>query len=505
MTAAVHRVTARAPLTLLRDATLASAILACALVVARIAAADLPRLALALAMGLIIFVAALAAPRRALILLVLWLVVLGFVRRVVSVAAPFDGHDPLLLVGALGIAVVGVTALRGNAPVPRSALATTVLVLQALILASAFNPLQGGLLVGLMSLLFLLVPTIGFWIGRGFGDDATFERLFRLVAALGVLVAVYGLVQVLHDFPSWDAIWIRDRGYLALNVGEAIRPFGPFASSAEYVLFLGVALVACLASGFRGPASFAFLAAVPVLTIAVFLASTRGVVFTLAGALTLMAAARRRAPLLLAPAAAVAAVLVVPPLTERIAPNVVDAGGANDLITHQVEGLSNPLSSESSTLAVHLAMIGDGLRSVVDNPLGIGGATVTVAPTTLGGQAASTEADPSNLAVALGFPGLLAYVALATIALRRAHLLATERRDALSLATLGILVVTFFQWFTGGHYAVTFIVWLALGWLDRAGLEGGPRRRLGAFPSPSSTYAPVAEGPSGSSLQRSAP
>jgi hypothetical protein len=163
------------------------------------------------------------------------------------------------------------------------------------------------------------------------------------------------------------------------------------------------------------------------------------------------------------------------------------------------------LSSESSTFVVHLGMIGEGLRSVVDNPLGIGGATVTVAPTTLGGEAASTEADPSNLAVALGLPGLLAYVALATIALRRAYLLATERRDALSLATLGVLVVTFFQWFTGGHYAVTFIVWLALGRLDRAGLEAGSRRPLGAFPYLSSTYVPVAEGHSGSSLQRSAP
>jgi hypothetical protein len=505
MTAAVHRVTAREPLTLLRDAMLASAILAGALVVARIAAADRPRVALALAIGLAVLIAALAAPRRALLLLVLWLVVLGFVRRVVSVAVPIDDHDPLLLAGAFGIAVVCVPALRGNALVPRSALATTVFVLQGLILASAFNPLQGGLSVGLMGLLFLLVPTIGFWIGRGLGDDAMFERLFRLVAAVGVLVAVYGLVQVLHDFPSWDAIWIRDRGYLALNVGEAMRPFGPFASSAEYVLFLGVALVACFAFGFRGPASIASLVAVPVLTVAVFLASTRGVVFTLAGALTLMAVARRRAPLLLAPAAAVAAVLIVPPLTERIAPAVVEGGRTNDLITHQVEGLSNPLSSESSTLLVHLAMIGDGLQSVVDNPLGIGGATVTVAPTTLGGETASTEADPSNLAVALGLPGFLAYVALATIALRRAYHLATERRDALPLAALGVLVVTFFQWFTGGHYAVTFIVWLALGWLDRASLEARPRPRLGAYPSLSPAYAPAAEGDSRSSLRRDAP
>jgi hypothetical protein len=474
MTAAAHRLGARDPFGALRDAVLASGVLAATLLVALVAAADRPRVALALVIGLTLLLTGLGASRPMLVLLVVWLVALGFVRRLVSLAAPFDQHDPLLLVGAFGIVLLSIAALPGNGLLHRSPLAMTVLAVQAAIVASAFNPAQGSLLVGLTGLLFMLVPTMGFWIGRGLADDATVERLLRLIALLGILVAVYGLLQTFEGFPSWDATWIRERGYLALNVGDATRPFGSFASSAEYVLFLGVALVACLAFGLRASSSLPLLGGVALLGTAMFLSSTRGAVFTLAGALALMAMARRRVPLPLAPIVAAVAVLAVSPLVERLGPAAIGDGAATDLVRRQVEGLSDPLDPGSSTLVIHLAMIGDGIRSILDNPVGSGAGTVTLAAVKLGGQGGSTEADPSNLAVALGLPGFLAYAALATIAFHRAYRLASERRDALSLAILGLLAVTFFQWFTGGHYAVTFVVWLALGWLDRASRGAQP-------------------------------
>src|SRR3712207_8700903 len=44
-------------------------------------------------------------------------------------------------------------------------------------------------------------------------------------------------------------VWPREFGYEALAVGEATRPFSTFASSAEHVLFLAVAIVVWLAYG----------------------------------------------------------------------------------------------------------------------------------------------------------------------------------------------------------------------------------------------------------------
>jgi hypothetical protein len=85
----------------------------------------------------------------------------------------------------------------------------------------------------------------------------------------------------------------------------------------------------------------------------------------------------------------------------------------------------------------------------------------------LGGVGRSTEVDPSNVAVALGFPGLIAYVAALGLGLARAYKVARLRNDALAFIALGTLAATLFQWFNGGFYLVAFLSWLALGWVDR--------------------------------------
>jgi hypothetical protein len=92
---------------------------------------------------------------------------------------------------------------------------------------------------------------------------------------------------------------------------------------------------------------------------------------------------------------------------------------------------------------------------------------VTIAGTKFGGESLGTEADPSNAAVAVGLPGLIAYVFVLVAAFRKAYALARERGDATSLVALGLLVVMVLQWLNGGQYAVALLVWLTLGWLDR--------------------------------------
>jgi hypothetical protein len=70
--------------------------------------------------------------------------------------------------------------------------------------------------------------------------------------------------------------------------------------------------------------------------------------------------------------------------------------------------------------------------------------------------------------VALGIPGLALYLVIAAVGLWRAYGLARKRRDFLSLALLGVVLVTSLQWFNGGQYAVAWIVWLAFGAVDAA-------------------------------------
>jgi O-antigen ligase len=100
---------------------------------------------------------------------------------------------------------------------------------------------------------------------------------------------------------------------------------------------------------------------------------------------------------------------------------------------------------------------------------------VSLAATKFGGAAHATEADPSNMAVAAGIPGLAAYAVVAALVLTRAYRLAVTRRDPLSLIALAVVVITFLQWLNGGQYGVALLVWITIGWIDRN--TAGARRR----------------------------
>jgi hypothetical protein len=443
-----------------------AAVLGSATVAAGMTSPTVARLMLALAALWVLATLGFAAPRSLLYVLVGWLAVLGFARRVASVEFAPGHADPLLLVEPVAVGVLLLAAIGRGGLELRSTLSKATLALALLLLAGSLNPAQGGIATGLAGLLFALVPICGFWIGRAFCDDATFGRILRLVALLGALTAAYGLIQTFSGFPSWDAAWIRDQGYAALSVGGVTRAFGSFSSASEYASFVAIALLVWLARGFRAAGALIALPIVALLGAALFYESSRGIIFKLPVAIVLILAARARQPLALSLAAAAAAIVLLPVVVSSFVP-ASSGGGASPLLQHQLSGLSNPLDPRSSTLAVHASLVADGFASAVQDPLGVGTGAVTIAGQKFGGKEQNTEADPSNAAVALGLPGVIAYVVLLCAAFGRAYRLAARRRDWLSAIALGLLVVTLLEWLTGGQYAVAFLVWLTLGWIDR--------------------------------------
>jgi hypothetical protein len=417
----------------------------------------------------LILAAGLVAPRSVLYGLVVWLAVLGLVRRVVSTSSQGSRLDPLLLVGPLALVFLVIVAARSGAFASMSALSKLVLALSALALLGCLNPLQGGIQTGLAGLLFMLVPMLAFWVGRGLVDDGSLSRLLKLVAAVAVGVAAYGLIQTFSHFPSWDEAWIRNSGYASLNVNGSLRPFGTLSSAQEYALFVAVGLGALFL--FRSKLSRfpVLIAAGSVLAVAVFYASSRSVVVTLVLATGVALAARARLSALTG--GIVAALLLAGVVL--VASHYASGGSETSsttaaLASHQLDGLANPFNSNSSTLVGHLDLGGQGLRSALVYPLGIGTGSVSIAAGKFGRQAAGTELDPSNAAVALGVPGLIAYVGILVLGL-----------SALAIVALFVIVVTLFQWLNGGLYAIAPLPWLLLGWVDRAGESNpGPGRHV---------------------------
>jgi hypothetical protein len=410
------------------------------------------------------------APRFLMPGLIVWLASLGLLRRLAnSVSEAGSFGDPLLLIAPAVIAVLLLAAVQAGFPRTRSALASAVLFLAIVVVVSGLNPLQGSLVVGLGGLLLTLPPMLMFWVGRSLCDARMLEIVLRLIAGLALPAALYGLVQTLRGFPAWDERWILQSGYAALNVGGVTRAFSSFSSASEYATFLGVGVVAWLAFGLRSPRLTrlpAVLGTLAVLGATLAYASARGTVILLVLSAGLMVAARCGAPLVVAVLVAVSLVALVPFVASGFAPSGDDAGSR--LLAHQVGGLADPFG-QASTLPGHLQLLLKGLRSGLSDPIGRGIGSVTIAAERFGGSSAGTEADPSNLAVAAGLPGLGAYLVVVACGFGRAYRLAVQRRDAVSLAAMGLLGVTFLHWTNGGQYAVVLLPWLVLGWVERTG------------------------------------
>ena len=348
-------------------------VLGSATVAAGMTSPTVARLTLALAALWLLASLGFAAPRSLLYVLVGWLAVLGFARRLTSVEFAPGHTDPLLLVEPVAVGVLLLAAIGRGGLVMRSTLSKVTLALALLLLAGSLNPAQGGIATGLAGLLFALVPVCGFWIGRAFCDDATYARILRLVAILGVLVAAYGLTQTFSGFPSWDAAWIRDQGYAALSVGGVTRAFGSFSSASEYDSFVAIALLVWLVRGFRASRA---LVAVPV----VALLAVGDRLRIVAGDHVQASGCPRAGPGRAGQATAVAE----PgggrrgdrhPAGRRVEPGAGggrSGGPSSPLLQHQLQGLANPLDPSASTLAIHASLVGDGIATAVHAPLGRG-------------------------------------------------------------------------------------------------------------------------------------
>ena len=429
------------------------------------------RLSILAAAGVLILGIAWTSRRRLLYAILIWFSVLGLVRRLLDVISPAPGADPVLLIGPLAMLALVVMAADSGAFRQRTRLASAVLALNVLTVIGAFNPLQGSLAGGLAGLLFVLVPTLAFWVGRSLVDDRTLAFLFKLAAVVAVLAAVYGLRQTFSGFTSWDSAWINahQQDYSALTIDGIPRAFAGYSAAAEYAAFLGVGLLAWLAFGLRTALPVTVIV-IAMLGVALWYEGSRGIIVGLLVALAMIVGAWRG--LGMVPSIVVAAVLVMmlPYAVSRLMP----AGGnssASPFASRQAAGLSNPTNSKVSTLNTHLGLLRSGLTAAVHNPLGRGTGVITIAGSKFGGQTAGAESDPSNAALAFGLPGLIAYLVILVAGLAGMYRVAARRRDALSLVALGVLVVTIPQWLNGGNYAVAFLPWLVLGWMDRSRVE----------------------------------
>lgn len=473
-------------------------ILAVAVVVATLLPErDAVRYGLAGVVAVLLGYAAVRSPREALRLLVVWLALLGTTRRVVSEFVADPGKDPLLVVAPVASAVLCGRALADGAWRARGWLANGVAGFSVLVVVAVLNPRQGGLLVGLAGLLVWLAPMLYFWIGRRYVDARLATRVLGVVGLLGIAASVYGLWQFGVGFPPWDRRWIDVRGYAALFIGpETVRPFGFSSSASEFAIVVAVgslwaALVAARAwrRGRRAVAALATAgAAVAALALVVSTVRVTLVLYSVAVLVVLSLGLRRRRWLPVAIAVAVVgmAMVAVQPVDVESLPR----DGASASIRRLVAFLQSPLGGQYEvTTDAHISQAREGVAAGFRRPLGLGTGATGRGAERFGddGRVRDREFDVANAGEAFGVLGMAFVVGLTVVVFATALRRARRRPDLVHLAVVGLAVISFGNWWDGGHYFASALLWLFVGWLDAP----GPVRRA---TSSEARHAPVPAG-----------
>jgi hypothetical protein len=403
-----------------------------------------------------------------------YLVFLGDLRRMLIPIAGWSGTDPLLLIGpVVAICLFGYAWASGALSLNTS-LAKWTVVLMGIMVLQVFNPRQGGMIVGVTGVMFMLVPLLWYWIGRAYATpDYMRTLLYWVVIPLTVVVMLMGYYQIFYGYLPYQLEWFNIAGYNALGSPETgLAPISLFASSTEHNAFLTVGLAILWASVLQKRWNVALL--LPIMFMAVFLSGTRGpvvkfiviaaVLWAVLGDSTRSWTVRGVFALLIAGLGFVWSLSQVGPGSGG--PSYGELSGVERKMARQSELLGSH-NRQGGTLRVHSFMMLNGYIDAVRNPLGAGLGATTKAAHKFTGRSVTTEADMTDVARATGLFGGIAYHVMMFYIIVSAFQYWQRTRSTLALSLIGILGVSGLQWLAGGLYALCPLIWLCIGALDR--------------------------------------
>jgi hypothetical protein len=447
------------------------------------------RALLAAAIALNLMVLGMRWPRAAAVATLVFLPFLALIRRLLIEESGWTPNDPLLLVGP----VVALFLLyriygAGERRLDRDRIALLTLALIVIVLLQVFNPLgSSGLIASLGGLLFLGVPLLWFFVGRGIADDRLIRIVMYVVVAVALVVCTYGLFQTElapgERLPPWDQSWYEVAGYQALDVGESgnrqIRPFSTFASNGEYSAYLSIGLIIIFALAFhRRPL---WLLAAPFLAFAVFSSGGRAVMALTALAAVVLLGVRTR-NLVVGFLVVVVGIASVYGLASAFGPRLDRAAGLSGeaISERNVSGLLHPLDPSRSSALSRWDGFVDGIEEGIANPAGFGTAATNNASRNLSSSGVvETDNDVADAFVSLGLAGGLVFLAIIILSFRAVFTRYSRESKWMVFAVAGIMIVMFGGWLNGGLYALAPLTWFLLGWATRPSGEGLEERSTG--------------------------
>lgn len=416
--------------------------------------------------------------RTALVMAVVFLVLLGFIRRALIPFAGWAENDPLLLVSP-AMAVVLWYLGRGHRA-GRGFLSSAVGVLLLWCLAQVLNPYEPDYLLAAQSLLFYVTPLLWFFVGRSF-TSADQDLVLRVVLWMSVPVVALGLYHSFGRFLPFELTWVGVSGQseAIFLPGFQVRPFSTLTSPQEYGYYLAFALVIHWGHLLHRPRHPGWTSlAMVITTSALFLQATRSIFVFFLVALAVTALVHFRSALAVLSIAGIVTLLVSfalgnPRTVEQPGPLDEKKSPIRALIDHELAGLTDP---SSSTGPLHIELVISGLEQGFREPLGLGVSHGSIAEfRSATSRAVSSESDIGNVAAGLGVFAGLVLMALIAGAMILAVRLQIAQPSVRHLAVIGIGIVAFGQWTTGALYFTSTLLWFLVGGIARdwASATGG--------------------------------
>src|SRR5215475_4841752 len=282
----------------------------------------------------------------------------GFLRRAQYLYLTYSQSDPIHIVTPIVTLLAFAMILQRHRLrlFYQSPLAGWVSLLGAIYFLQIFNPLQGGLSVGLSGAMFVLLPLAWFYFAQVIKAEFMLTA-FRVIVVLALITSLYGLYQLAFGFPAFEQYWVDNTDfYNSISVGNVERALATFSSAEEWGRYVEIG--ALIAFGFAAQAvnrsrrAWWAITGVVLSVLLLFTGQRTAMFGLILGFLVLVMmgastwrAAMKRAVLLLLPALLIG-ILAKAPTNDDLLDHGDDER-AQALLSHTARGILNPTEEGS--------------------------------------------------------------------------------------------------------------------------------------------------------------
>ena len=412
----------------------------------------------------------------------------GLLRRMQYLAVPYSASEPIHLLTPIGalFALMVVLHRERLSMFIATPVAKAVSLFALICLIQVFNPLQGGIFIGLSGGLFILVPMVWFYFGQHSRSDFM-PRVMKAIVFLGLIASAWGVYQMIAGYPEFEQYWIRNTdNYESISVYNVTRAIATFSNAEEWGRYVEFGCIIAMGLAIsRSEGKFRLLWGISATVLAVMLALTgqRASIFGLFLGLTVLflAGARSWGSTVGRVAALSLALVCFLFLSSQLA---LDDGapkggeGISTILSHTTKGTLDPTNEHS--LSARFETWSEVLfKTIPSNPIGSGLGSTTVSGARNDDSMRPIDNHFFTIAIGAGLPAALLLIWIFWRSLRISMRLCRESDRSthefgyyrIAMALVAALILNNFFGTSFVIYSVAPIGWLLLGWLSARGAE----------------------------------